>query len=265
MLRILITSFETLTLLMALTTPLLSAADPVFREHRPGNPHVSPGHPISHPGRPFPKRPRPARPPSYPNHPGFGPRVPGHLYTPPPRNPHNLDEVDAAEIIADSIQNRGCDRAGEALRQISNLLLDSAKFETSDNPPPVSRDPRDRMRHANHYKWRARLRSPEFIKLIFERLAAMYRECNRECFDDGLAIGQISGTGYCAASVGVGGLNGPGFQTQLPMPVCATATFVGCQEGFDEAASSFEGCGNYTEGGFTDIFNESKSQDCHMD
>lgn len=286
MLRTLKTSFKSLTLLLALTAPLLSTADPavrdhrgnhgngngrgpIVRDHRPGsphgNPHGNPGRPVAHPGRPFPKRPRPSHPPRYPDHPVFGPRRPGRLFTPPPRIHGNPHEVDAAEIIADAIRDRGCESAGAALRQISNTLLDSSKFETSDNSPPIGGDQYARRRYENHHRWRANLRNPEFIKEVFARLATMYRECNRECFDDGVAIGQISGTGYCAASIGVGGLNGPGFQAQLPMPVCSTATFVGCQEGYNDAASSFEGCGAYISGGFTDIFNESKSQDCRMD
>jgi hypothetical protein len=199
----------------------------------------------------------------------FGPRRPGRLYTPPIRNHGNPHEVDAASLIAASIQNQGCERAGDVLRQISNQLLDASKFETHPEnnvpPPPPGADLRTRLRYENHARWIHNLRSPEFIKEVFDRLAEMYRSCDRQCFDDGEAIGQISGTGYCSASVAVGGLNAPGAQIQLPMPVCQTATFVGCQEGYDEAAASFEGCELYTDGGYLDIFNESKSQDCHMD
>lgn len=257
---------------------------PVVRDHRPGhgngNGHGRPPG-VGRPDRPRPDRPRPphARPrprrprpvvaPAYPNRPVFHPRRPGRLYVRPIRDHRNHHEVDAAELIADRIRDRGCERAGEALREISNFLLDATKYETAAEnqvpPPPPGADMRTRMRYEMQNRWKRNLRSPEFMKEVFDRLAEMYRSCDRQCFDDGEAIGQISGTGYCAGSIAVGGFAAPGFTAQLPMPVCQTATFAGCQQGYDEAVSSYQGCEPYIEGGFTDVFLESKSQDCRMD
>jgi hypothetical protein len=79
---------------------------------RPGDRPV-----VVNPNRPRPRRPRPHAPPAYPTSPIFHrERIPGRLYTPPPRDERDPIEMDAAGIIAQAIQNRGCERAGEALR-----------------------------------------------------------------------------------------------------------------------------------------------------
>jgi hypothetical protein len=35
--------------------------------------------------------------------------------------------------------------------------------------------------------------------------------------------------------------------------------------GYDQAAAAFQGCSTYTTGGYSSIFSEYKSQDCHLD
>lgn len=237
-------------------------------------PMPPPGRPMP-PGRPIPPPYRPVPPPVYqPAPPVYPPAPPvvrpappmgrGRLFTPPARN-QEADEVQAAELMAQAIGSRGCEQAGDALRNLSNVLLSNVKFATQPNPfPPAPGDRRGELREQMRRKWLGHLRSQTFWKIVWDRLAEAYRGCNLTCFDDGIAVGQISGAGYCSASVAVGGLNGVGFQAQAPLPVCETATFTACQVGYDQASSSYSGCGNFTSGGYTSIYNEFKSQDCHM-
>ncbi|MGZ3697565.1 MAG: hypothetical protein ACXWP5_05630 [Bdellovibrionota bacterium] len=188
----------------------------------------------------------------------------------PPPAPVQLSQSDdddqAAQMISTAFAGGGCAQAGAALRRLSNAILGEVNFATTPNPfPPASDDLRGRLREEMRHKWMARFRSAQFWQAVWDRLAERYRTCNIQCFDDGTAIGQISGAGYCAASVAVGGLGAPGFQAQAPLPLCQNATFVGCQQGYRSAAASFQGCANYTQDGFTDVFNQFVSEDCHMD
>jgi hypothetical protein len=242
--------------------------------------------PAPGPGPAWGPRPMPPRPPivrpapgPFPGGPGPGPGYgPGHghgpivahprpggrLRTPPPANSAD-DETDSAALVSGAIGDMGCERAGEALRRISNMLLSNVQLATEREPHDLPGDPRNAKREEMRRRWAEHMRNPVFWQKVWNRLADMYRSCDIECFDDGVAVGQISGAGYCAASVGVGGLNGVGSAYQAPLPLCQNATFTGCQTGYDQAASTYQGCSTYTSGGYTSIFNEFKSQDCHID
>ncbi len=186
----------------------------------------------------------------------------------PPVSVGDEDDAQAAELMTQSMAGLGCERAGEMLRRLSNQLLGSVQFATQPGNgygSPPSWDQRGRMRERMRARWQRRLQSPRFWQKVWDRLAIAYRSCNRSCFDDGVAVGLISGAGYCSASVQVGGLNAPGFTAQPPLPVCETATFSGCQLGFRQGAQAFNGCQTYTSGAFETVFNEYQSQDCHID
>ncbi len=251
--------------------------------HRPGRPVppppvATPAPPPSHhaPGSPVvilppPRRGRPdfsGVPPVYPRPPAhYRPHVPGRLFTPPPVRPDDFEDEAAASLMSHFIEAKGCDRAGEMLRELSNMLVSSARFELHpENRRPISwGDSRDRARFESHTRWVGHFRSTTFWKKVWDRLALAYRSCNRTCFDDGYAVGQISATGYCSASIAVGGLDAPGGLLQPPLPLCQNETFVGCQKGYDDTSEDYDGCQNYTSGGYTDIYLQSKSQDCHIE
>ncbi|MGK5082279.1 hypothetical protein WDW37_03160 [Bdellovibrionota bacterium FG-1] len=184
------------------------------------------------------------------------------MHTPPASSAHP-DEVDAANMTAQAMGGLGCARAGEALRRLSNMLLANARFVHSPDSPAQPGELRSVMREEMRRRWREHLQSPVFWQIVWTRLANAYRECNLTCFDDGIAVGQISATGYCSASVSVGGLNGPGFMSQPPLPLCQNETFIGCQTGYNQIAGTYPGCAPFTTDGFTSVFNEFKSQDCH--
>jgi hypothetical protein len=195
------------------------------------------------------------------------PRIPGHVYTPPVLSPEDEDEIEVTRLLVHIMRGRACERAGDVLREMSNLLLSSANFAAT----PGSAVPRGIIRRDGEgdedarNRWAGHVRSPRFWQIVWERLAEMYRQCNKGCFDDGVAVGQISATGYCSASIAVNGLNAPGFLAQKPLPLCQNETYVGCLTGYDHTASTYQGCSTYISGGYTQIYNESKSQDCHMD
>jgi hypothetical protein len=65
--------------------------------------------------------------------------------------------------------------------------------------------------------------------------------------------------------VAVNGLNAPGFQAQKPLPLCQNENFVGCLSGYDSTSNTYPGCSAFKTGNFTQVYNESKSQDCHID
>ena len=113
-------------------------------------------------------------------------------------------------------------------------------------------------------EWRLRIRSQAFWQKVWDHMANAYRSCNRTCFDDGQAIGQISATGYCTASIAVDGLFGVGFIAQPPLPVCETAIFAGCIKGYQATPTTIPGCPRYTTDRFASIFQEYISQDCHL-
>jgi hypothetical protein len=196
----------------------------------------------------------------------FGPpRIPGHVYTPPPARDDD-DDIEVSRVMNQVMGGRACERAGDVLREMADLLLKTANFTArpDSHPPTLIIVRRGEGEEQARNRWSGHLNSAHFWQIVWERLAQMYRECDKGCFDDGVAVGQLSATGYCSASIAVGGLGAPGLEAQKPLPLCQNETFVGCLSGYDRAAASYAGCSAYTSGGYLRIFDQSKSQDCHI-
>lgn len=252
---------EKLALLAAALSllPALSPA-PAFADFAHGVPqgpihviHGNPGLPQGPVGRP-----------SFGNQP---PRIPGRVYTPPPARGDDEDDVEVSRVMNQVMRGRACERAGDVLREMADLLLKTANFTTrpETHAPTIIIVRRGEGEQQARNRWSGHLNSAHFWQIVWARLAQMYRECDKGCFDDGVAVGQISATGYCSASIAVGGLNAPGFEAQKPLPLCQNETFTGCLSGYDRTATSYAGCSTYISGGYLQIFDQSKSQDCHVD
>lgn len=249
----------------------VTAPRPIVRDHR-GNPPV-----VVQPGTGGPVRPvRPGTGPGVRPGPGRPDRpvvvVPARGRPIRIRAPRNNDrvEVDSTALVANSVAARGCEAVGEVLREVSNKLLSGA---AGADAPPVAghgdyvwiEDGRAPGHWERRSAWARNVHDPEYWRRVWARLAEMYRDCDMPCFDDGVAIGQMSAAGYCAASIAVGGLNSTGFTAQLPLPLCENSLFVGCQSGYQQTAATYPGCATYAQGSFEQIFNDSQSQDCHID
>lgn len=174
----------------------------------------------------------------------------------PPRT-GEPDEISAANIVNQAMNGLSCQQAGDALRRLSNQLLSMA---ASAQAPVIPGRPEPELRR----QWREHIRSPKFWSKVWNRMADAYRACDRGCFDDGKAVGEMSATGYCAASVAVEGLPGIGFMEQPPLPMCETSIHVGCVQSYQSTAASYPGCSVYSTGSYAGIFAEYTSQDCHL-
>ena len=243
----------------------------VYPPGPPGPPPARPGGGtvvVYPPGPPGPPPARPGggtvvvAPPAYPSG--------GPIVTPPPIE-NRPSEEDAADLVAQAIAGFGCDQLGDAVRNLSNQLLANVDYATtkdSSKEPPAAysrAQARKRMSREEYIqRWLQHLTSQELMQKLWGRLADIYRSCNRTCFDEGIAIGQISGTGYCSASIAVEGLSGVGAIAQPALPMCENSTFVGCQQGYIDATGRYKGCGAYLTGKFTRVFRDFVSQDCHM-
>lgn len=194
------------------------------------------------------------------------------------------EDRSAAQLVNTAMRGLDCGQAAEALRRLSNQVLALQATVPGAQPPsfpgnsrrrddprgiptrvtrgnPNSRGPGDDEMRG---RWRQQAQSPKFWKKVWDRMADAYRSCNRECFDDGVAIGTLSATAYCSASVALEGLPGPGYTEQPPLPVCETSIFTGCLKAYGQTASTTEGCAPYTQNQFASIFAEYESQDCHL-
>lgn len=181
------------------------------------------------------------------------------MVTPPPLS-SDPDETEAAQMMKDAVDGLECERASEVLRRISNRILRGANMASDSEHGPDGGPNRDFRRQ----KWRRHLNSPRFWERVWGRLAEAYKGCELNCFEDGMAVGQISGTGYCSASIGVDGLTAPGFVYQPPLPLCQSQIFIGCQQGYRDAANSYQGCSKYTQAQFEPVFLQYISQDCQV-
>lgn len=228
----------------------------------------------SRPGRPVVIRPGP----SSPGNSGATPRLPvtikpsgryGRDNRIVIKNPSS-DEIDqiVAQVFISRAEDLSCGELGEFLRRISNDVLSASQL------PDVMSDAERRVHPGNRDQFlkvqreralKNMLKRPLFAKTLMSRLSEMFRGCNLNCFDDGVAIGVISGTGFCHAAVGVGGLPDLGFSYQDRLPVCETGNFVGCQQGYAQAVNSVQGCLSYATGPFQQSYNHQVSQDCHID
>ncbi|MCC7440978.1 MAG: hypothetical protein IT285_05070 [Bdellovibrionales bacterium] len=184
-----------------------------------------------------------------------------------PANYAQAADVRAYQLIQENILANGdCTQLGNSLRRLSNKLIrETQRINRRLNglPPVNPNDPRVVARDAARRRvLNELLNNSQFWESLWDRMADMYRSCDMECFDEGAAIGEISGLGYCSVSVQAGGLLGPGFAYTPPLPVCQTAVTVACQSAYREAARSYEGCEAYASGSYLTTFREYWSQDC---
>lgn len=104
-----------------------------------------------------------------------------------------------------------------------------------------------------------------YMDAMYASIDATYDRCGVACFDAGAGIGKMSAQAYCAASLAVGGLLDPGFISQPPLPFCGSALVMGCKSEYVmTAAYEFPGCQPYTDGFFTDIFDNNVRLDCYV-
>jgi len=169
-------------------------------------------------------------------------------------------ERSATNIVNAALRGLDCGQAADSLRRLSNQILSLQVSGPGRDPGGRPGDPGEEVRR----KWREQVQSPKFWKRVWNHMASAYQSCNRSCFDDGIAVGQISATAYCSASVALEGLPGPGYIEQPPLPVCETSIFTGCLKAYGDTAAETAGCSAYTSGSFEGIFAEYQSQDCHL-
>ena len=219
--------------------------------------------PASPPGVPRPGRPDFGRPRF--DHPGRRPLPVGRRIFIRQATSGHADELRAMRILQGVFNDARCERIGDSLRRLSNAILSSASEANSRDQDLIPGDQRSELRRRARTGWRQTFRSRIFWETVFSRLSEAYRSCDATCMDDGDAIGAISGTMYCAANAGVGGLDAPGFLAQNLVPMCETSIFVGCQQSFRQAAQAYDGCSAYLSGSFEQTFLESISQDCHVE
>lgn len=180
------------------------------------------------------------------------------------------DQLDGymAEMFVRHSNDLSCDNLGNLLRRISNEVLSAGELPATPTEEERRRSPGSRdefLRHNRERSLRTLLRHPRFLQSIMSRLTEAYRNCNRTCFDDGVSVGQIAGTAYCHATIGVDGLPDSGFQAQERLPVCQTENYLGCEQGFSRVVGTVDGCLAYTTGAYTSAFNHEISTECHID
>ncbi|RYZ70845.1 MAG: hypothetical protein EOP09_05495 [Proteobacteria bacterium] len=104
-----------------------------------------------------------------------------------------------------------------------------------------------------------------YTEQIYDTVDEIYGRCGTACFSAGAEIGKISAQGYCAASMAVGGLLDPGFIAQPPLPFCGSSLVMGCKAEYIYTATvAFPGCSSYTDGFFTETFDNTVRQDCYV-
>ncbi len=183
-----------------------------------------------------------------------------------PRHFGNDNENGAIEIMNEATNDLVCERLNDATRRISNRLMRIAQLVSDPNATITG--PGGRVIKPNPMmiaRWKRMLNNKDFWNNLWGRIKEMNQQCDTDCFDDGEAIGQISGIGYCAASTALGGLDGPGLLTQSSLPLCEAQISNGCHKGYWDAASTFDGCQQYTQNSYLGIFTQFQSQDCHLD
>ena len=100
---------------------------------------------------------------------------------------------------------------------------------------------------------------------MYNAIDVAFDRCGQACFNAGAEIGNISAQGYCAASMAVGGLLDPGFIAQPPLPFCGSALVMGCKSEYVYTATvAIPACVPYTEGWFTETFDNTVRQDCFV-
>jgi len=179
---------------------------------------------------------------------------------PPARS--NQADREAYKYINEAMGNDKCEDLGNAMRRLSNAVMMVSKL--------VKAHKEGRYRPILPVMQRAMvvaeqvLANQEFWARLWDRLGTVYRQCDRECFDDGDSVGEMSGLGYCSASVQTEGLPSIGFAIQPPLPLCETSIHLGCIRGYQRAAQEFAGCENYSGGNYAELFREYQGNDCQL-
>lgn len=195
--------------------------------------------------------------------PGIGYGRDGRIVVMPSRPRDDMDAF-AADLFVRNAANLSCGELGDLLRNISNEILSAHALPAEVVSPYDSQHERLRKHRVNRLKFY--LTKPVFAKIVMERLTMAFESCDQMCFDDGVAVGIISGTGFCHASLEAGGISsGEGFRYQDALPVCQNANFVGCQQGYSQAVNNIPGCLEFASGSHMQSFNEYVSNDCNID
>ena len=217
--------------------------------HHGGNhPHPGGGHHAAHPGQP-------AFPPGH-HYNGNGP---AHRPVPRPKpRPNDFADRDAAFLVGQASDRLNCDQLGDLVTRLSNRVLESRDWghETGYGP---NLTPGERER------WRRNHRSPAFWRKLWNHVTVAFQRCEADCFQDGLAVGQISAAMYCSISEELGGLDDPEFLPQPPLPSCEAGIRAGCVQGYVESVRQSESCRPYATADFREIFLDNVSQDCHIE
>lgn len=104
-----------------------------------------------------------------------------------------------------------------------------------------------------------------YMDAMYAAIDDTYDRCGVACFSAGVGIGNLSAQAYCAASMAIGGLLDPGFIPQPPLPFCGSSIVMGCKtEYVMTAAYKYPGCQGYTEGEFSDTFDNNVRFDCYV-
>lgn len=104
-----------------------------------------------------------------------------------------------------------------------------------------------------------------YMDAMYAAIDVAYDRCGVACFNAGAGIGKISAQAYCSASLAVGGLLDPGFISQPPLPFCGSALVMGCKSEYVfTAAYEFPGCQTYTDGYFSETFENNVRLDCYV-
>jgi hypothetical protein len=197
--------------------------------------------------------------------------VPGRPGTPPPTyggggipmdppNPYDQDDRMAYDVLRQSAARLDCNSLANMVDDIS-LRIHYAAMLGSTPPPPGGRDP-ESIRRRIAWRVRERLRSPGFTRAMWYRVTRAYSGCGRSCFDNGEAMGLISGSGYCTLAVALGGTPGDHLWPAPTMTACGHQERTGCETGYRRAAESVPGCWAYASGDSTAGFLGAVNQDC---
>ncbi len=195
-------------------------------------------------------------------HPNIAPRgLQKHLV----RDRNNIHESAAAEITNEAVENMRCENLTKTIQLITSRIMTIASIVSNPNATITNSGGKVSLPGPKLEFYKKMLNSKEFWNHLWAQITNIYKQCDMSCFNDGVTIGQLSGTGYCSAAVALGGLDSPGLQTQSPLPLCESQIYVGCQKGYWDAAAQYDGCSQYTQNSYLATFTESQSLDCHID
>ncbi len=104
-----------------------------------------------------------------------------------------------------------------------------------------------------------------YVDTIWGQLEGVYTRCGNACFSAGVEVGNISAQGYCAASLAIDGLLDPGFISQPSLPFCGQNLVYGCRSEYVAVATrEYPGCRLYTQGDYSETFDNFVRQDCFL-